>query len=107
MDHPQPGHGARIRVRPGGGSRGAERPAAPATGFAPPNPISPPGTPIGATQAGKTLVADQGDWEDDVTLTNEWRRCGELTCQSTGQTASTYVLTEQDVGSRIKLRVRG
>ncbi len=80
----------------------------PPSGLMPPDaPQPPPGTPGGKAQAGKVLTADQGTWEDGVTLTNDWRRCSESECESTGKKGSTYLLTAQDVGRRIKLRVRG
>ena len=68
---------------------------------------SPGPTITGTAQQGQTLTGEQGDWSPGVSLTNDWRRCNEATCASTGETGPTYALTGDDVGKTIKLRVTG
>jgi len=97
-----------LLVAPAAAIAAPEDPPPPPTGLVPPDAPTPgPGVPGGTAQEGKVLTADRGIWEGDVTLTNDWRRCSASACESTGRTGSTYVLGAQDVGSRIKLRVRG
>ncbi|MGI9094268.1 MAG: hypothetical protein ACR2F4_01680 [Thermoleophilaceae bacterium] len=97
-----------LLVAPAAAIAAPEDPPPPPTGLVPPDAPTPgPGVPGGTAQEGKVLTADRGIWEGDVTLTNDWRRCSASACESTGGTGSTYALSAQDVGSRIKLRVRG
>ncbi len=81
----------------------------PASSTVPPPPAAPsPGpTVTGVAQQGRTLTGDQGVWGIGVALTNQWRRCDDTRCAPTGQSGRTYTLTADDVGKRMKLRVRG
>ncbi|MDQ3645041.1 MAG: hypothetical protein M3356_05995 [Actinomycetota bacterium] len=97
-----------LLVAPAAAVAAPDDPPPPPTGLVPPDaPDPPPGVPRGTAQEAKALTADQGNWEDGVTLTNDWRRCSATACESTGETGSRYVLRARDVGRRIKLRVRG
>lgn len=69
----------------------------------------------GSTQVGQTLSATDGTWRVDhnqlpVTLAYAWYRCtgaSEDACATiSGETATTYVLTANDIGTLIRARVR-
>lgn len=74
--------------------------------FAPAEPAPGP-TVAGVVQQGRILTGQQGGWEPGVDLSNDWRRCDNTTCASTGQTGQTYTLTADDLGKTLKLRVTG
>ena len=74
----------------------------------PPTSASPPSI-SGLTQEGATLLGAAGGWSGTgPTFTRQWRRCdgtGGACTDIAGATASSYVLTAEDVGSTLRLQV--
>jgi hypothetical protein len=65
----------------------------------------------GTPQQGSTLTASPGTWSgtQPITLTFQWERCdskGGGCVTLTGATRTTYLLTNPDVGRRMRVRVR-
>jgi hypothetical protein len=59
----------------------------------------------GDAVAGQTLVASTGTWSNQPDgYTYQWQRC-DITCQPTGATDSSYVLSAADVGDTINVVV--
>ena len=59
----------------------------------------------GTPTVGSTLTANDGSWgPSGVTLTRQWYRDGEEIADATGPT---YLLTSDDLGARMSLRVKG
>ena len=60
----------------------------------------------GGTQLGQTLLASNGSWTNNPTLTGQWQRCHGFSCTSiSGATANSYTLTGSDVGSAVRFHV--
>ncbi len=60
----------------------------------------------GVTQVGQTLSADPGTWEGTLPIahTFHWQRCSPA-CSDLGVAGQTYVLSEADVDSTVRVRV--
>jgi hypothetical protein len=92
-------------------------PSAPASSAQTAVVAAPPGPPVntsaptisGTAQQGQTLTANPGSWTNSPTgYGYEWLRCGSGggSCKAIAEaTASTYVLTEIDVGSTLRVSV--
>ena len=59
---------------------------------------------VGTPKVGETLVADAQTWTDGVSLTYEWLRNGIVI---DGATGPTYLVTIADIGSQLRVLVRG
>jgi hypothetical protein len=84
----------------------------PPSGLFPPDSPNPAPSISGTAQDGATLTANRGGWNDaTLTLNHRWIRCDDAN-GTTGcvflhaDDQSTYVLTSEDIGKTIKLRVR-
>ena len=66
--------------------------------------LTPTPTISGTAQVGQTLTADSGTWDSGVSLDYRWLRDGEAIPEAS---SSTYVLTEEDEGALISVRVTG
>jgi hypothetical protein len=76
-------------------------------GLLPPNPPSSPPTISGTALEGEVLTGDKGTWDATAnpdSFTYEWLRCDAKTCETAGATDK-HLLTHEDVGRTIKLRV--
>lgn len=67
--------------------------------------------PHGTYQVGQTITVDNGTWSGStpITFTYQWQRCtasGGTCTNIAGATASSYVITSADVGSRLRASVR-
>ena len=76
-----------------------------------PSNTSPP-TISGNAVAGQTLTADPGQWSGSppITTTYQWRSCDQLGngCSNiSGATSQTYVLTQGDIGTTLRVVVTG
>ena len=77
----------------------------------PPPPPSPPAntappTISGTATDGSTLSASTGTWANAPTSYGyQWQRCSGSSCSGTGGTASSYLLTNADVGSTLRVSV--
>jgi hypothetical protein len=65
----------------------------------------------GIAQQGHTLTGEHGDWSNgpNLTYSYQWQRCpaATLTCTNIpGETSNVRVITDGDVGSRLRLEVR-
>gem|GEM_PF-1219641 len=105
--------GATIRVavtatNSGGSTTASSTATAAVLGVAPSNTAVP--TISGTVQDGQTLTAATGSWVGSapITYTYRWQRCGSTgtTCADLDQaTSSTYTLSADDIGTRIRLAV--
>ena len=91
------------------GSSSATSPATPAIGTEATRPENIGAPSIkGNLTAGGTLTASAGDWvgSEPISYTYEWQRCSEDGClEIEGATASTYALSQADVGSALRVLV--
>jgi hypothetical protein len=81
--------------------------AAPRASSAPPSNTSPPSV-GGQAQAGQTLVANRGSWQDADSYSYQWQRCdsnGNGCGDIGGATGSSYNMVSADVGHRLRVIV--
>lgn len=95
-------------VGPVGGTIAPPPPPPPAAVLGPPNMTAYPTT-TGTAKEGETLTAATGAWTSSPTsFSYQWKRCAaafEPCGPITGATSATYVLTAEDVGSRVQVLV--
>jgi peptidoglycan/xylan/chitin deacetylase (PgdA/CDA1 family) len=87
----------------GSGSATSDETAVVSAAVVAPENITPPTT-SGTAQEGQTLTEEDGSWSgSSATLTSQWRSCSSPSSCSDipGATASTYLLTANDVGKTI------
>ena len=92
-------------TNPQGASTVASAPTAPIDDA--PVPGSPPAV-TGRTLIGSTLSATSGTWLSyygTPTFAFDWQRCDATRCRSIGDRASTHLLTDADVGARMRVVV--
>jgi hypothetical protein len=103
--------GSRIRVEVTATNAGGTGTAdSDPVGPVPPAPVSAKAPTVsGEATYGSTLSADPGVWTDpDARIAYQWQRCvaASTTCTPiAGATAATYVVTADDVGTRIRVEV--
>jgi lysophospholipase L1-like esterase len=62
----------------------------------------------GTAQEGQTLTASAGTWTHSPTFGYQWRRCnssGASCVDLSGETGTNYVLTDADIGSKMRVHV--
>jgi acid phosphatase type 7 len=80
-------------------------PPPPPPAASPPANTAPP-TISGTATDGSTLSASTGTWANAPTSYGyQWQRCSGSSCSGTGGTASSYLLTNADVGSTLRVSV--
>jgi hypothetical protein len=107
------GHALRVLVTgsAAAGSASGTSPATPAIGSEATSPENTSAPSIeGAPSAGQELTATTGAWtgSEPISYTYQWQRCnaeGEGCAEVEGETASKYLLTQSDVGSRLRVLV--
>lgn len=102
-------HGYSATIGPIGGSAAPAPPPPPSAGpLGPPNLKAYPTT-SGLAKEGQTITSAPGSWTDSPTgFAYQWKRCApefEPCAPIAGATGATYVLTAEDVGSRVQVLV--
>ena len=102
--------GSHLRVAVTGTSEAAS--VADASGLTPDVIVDPPAelsspTVLGTAEEGQTLSAAHGAWDgsDALEFSYQWQSCRDATCTDLPDTAATYRLGAEDVGSSIRVAV--